>query len=324
VASISEKPLGLVVISSLLSVSVLNYQRREALLQSLAMVRMQRYIPREIIVVDNHSDDGTVECVFSNFPDVHVVPLPRNEGTVARNYGVQAAQGDIVITLDNDVHLASPFELDKIANAFAAHPEASCITFKVLEGESDKLAVCAWCHPYPYWKYSDTAFETDYISEGACAFRRRAFLDAGGYWGPLWIGHEGWDLGLQLLNRGGHILYDPSVRVRHMHCSETRPSFRPFYFYTRNYLWVAARNYSASGAVRYLGEKLAMMAWFSARTKNLRAFGRGLRDGIVGLPAALRARRALSPEVWKTLKALESKRPGIVSRLRRHRERPLL
>lgn len=310
--------------SSLLSVSVLNYQRRDALLETLATVRAQRYVPREIIVVDNNSHDGTVECVLSNFPEVRIVQLPGNEGTVARNYGVQAAKGEIVVTLDNDVQLASPLELDKIAYAFSVHPEASCIAFKVLDGERQTIAVCAWCHPYPHWTYSDTAFETDYISEGACAFRRQAFLDAGGYWGPLWIGHEGWDLGLRLLNRGGHILYDPAVTVRHMHSSQTRPGSRPFYFYTRNYIWIAARNYRASAAVRYLGQKLAMMAWFSARANQLRAFGRGLRDGIVGLPTALRARQALSPAVWKTLKTLESKRPGIISRLRRHRERPLL
>jgi GT2 family glycosyltransferase len=303
---------------------VLSYRRRNAVLQTLASIEAPSYIPREIIVVDNNSDDGTVECIQARFPDVHVLRLPRNEGTVARNYGVKAAKGEIVVTLDNDVHFSSPFELDRIASAFSAHSDASCITFKVLEADKDKLAVCAWCHPYPYWKYSDSVFQTDYIAEGACAFRRQAFLDTGGYWGPLWIGHEGWDLALQLLDHGGHILYDPSIQVRHMQSLQARPSHRPFYYYTRNYLWIAARNYRLLGALRYLGQKLPMMAWFSARTKNLRAFGSGLRDGLVGLPAALKARRTLSPTVWKTLKALECNRPGIMSRLRRHRERPLL
>lgn len=308
----------------LISISILNYRRREALLETLEAVRSQTYNPREIIVIDNNSGDGTAEFLRQNFPDIRVLALTTNEGAVARNHGVQAARGEIVVTLDNDEYFASPFELHKVAEEFQSCPQASCIVFKALAGNRSDVFVRDWCHPYSYSEYADTPFDTNYIPEGACAFRRRAFLAAGGYWEPLWIGHEGWDLALHLLDNGGRILYRPRITVRHMHSPQARPSSRPFYFYTRNYIWIAARNYNPVHALGYLGEKLAMMAWFSARSRHLPAFVRGLRDGITGLPAAWKARTPLSKTTWKTLKDMDRHRPGIVFRLRRHRERVLI
>lgn len=303
--------------------AILSYKREGALANTLASVQMQSYKPCEIIVVDNGSEDGIEDFVHRSFPGVRVVPLPKNIGTVARNRGVEQASGSIVVMLDNDVSFDSAFELQRIVNAFSRQPEADCIVFKVMNATGETLHVRDWCHPRSYLRFQDAEFETPYITEGACAFRREAFLRIDGYYEPLFIGHEGWDLALRLLDQGGRIVYNPAVRVRHAALRDsTRSNLRPYYYYTRNYIWIAARNYPLGSAVPFLLKYMGMMAYFSVRVGHLAAFGRGIRDGLAGLPTVWRTRKPFSKATGRTLRNLSRERPGLIAAWRRHRERP--
>lgn len=307
----------------LISVAILSYKRQEALAQTLASVEMQSYRPREIIVVDNGSGDGIESFLRQNFPGVILVPLRSNVGTVARNRGVLHAKGSLVVTLDNDVSFDSAFELLRIVNAFERAPEADCIAFKVLDASGEHLHTRDWCHPRSYQRYQDTDFETPFITEGACAFRRQRFLRAGGYYEPLFIGHEGWDLALRLLDLGGHIFYNPAIRVRHAALKDsTRSNSRPYYYYTRNYFWVAARNYPFTSALPYLVKYIGMMAYFSLREGHVVAFSQGVWDGLTGLPKIWRTRKAFSKTTLKRIQTMSKERPGWIAAWRRHRERP--
>lgn len=306
----------------LITVVILNYRRWEALKNTVSAVISQSYAPREIIVVDNASGDETPALLQEHFPEVILLQLEGNAGCAGRNRGVEAAHGEWVVTIDNDVFFDSDFELQKIVNEFNTCPRASCLVFKVLEAEGGGLHVRDWCHPRSYKEYSETEFETNYIPEGACAFRRWDFLDVGGYYEPLWIGHEGGDLALRLLDRGYQIYYRPSIRVRHLMSQSTRSSWRPYYFYTRNYLWLAIRNYPIGRALPFLAEKLAMMAYFAWRTGNLRALMRGIRDAALGFRKVWSTRHPLSRTTFQVLASLSRHRPGLWARLQRHREGP--
>lgn len=306
----------------LISVVILTYRRRENLIRVLESVRAQAYEPREVIVVDNASGDGAVEFLKAEFPEVIVVSLPENIGCAGRNRGVAAAQGDIVVTIDNDVYFDSPFELQKVRNAFDHSPEVTCIVFKVLEGDTGKVHLRDWCHPRSYWDYSDAEFETCFIPEGASAFRRDSFQKIGGYYEPLWIGCEGWDLALRMIDAGMKIEYHPEVRVRHAMSQETRSSGRNFYFYTRNYFWIAFKDYSGLRRWRYLAYHWGMMAFFSLRAGHPGKFFLGVRDGVAGLRKLQRTR--ISREGWHRLDEITSGRPGLLLRLKKHRERPLV
>ncbi|HEV2287815.1 MAG TPA: glycosyltransferase family 2 protein [Candidatus Acidoferrales bacterium] len=308
--------------NSLISVVILTYRRRENLIRVLESVRAQAYEPREVIVVDNASGDGVVEFLKAEFPEVLLVSLRENIGCAGRNRGIAAAHGDIVVTIDNDVYFDSPFELQKIRNAFDHSPEASCIVFKVLEGDTGRVHLRDWCHPRSYWDYSDSEFETCFIPEGASAFRRADFETIGGYYEPLWIGCEGSDLALRMIDAGMKIAYRPEVRVRHAMSQETRSSGRNFYFYTRNYLWIAFKDYSGLRRWRYLAYHWGMMAFFSLRAGHPGKFFLGVRDGLAGLRKLQRTR--ISAKGWRRLDEITAERPGLFLRLRKHRERPLV
>jgi GT2 family glycosyltransferase len=156
------------------------------------------------------------------------------------------------------------------------------------------------------------------VLEGACAFRRAAFLEARGYWGPLFIGHEGLDLALRLLEAGGDLIYSPSVSVRHLASGEDRPSSRIYYTFTRNSIWIALRNHRFVAAASALAKDMALMAFTSLRAGQPASFLMGVADGLRQSRNALASRHPLSPATYRRLEEIRLRAPGLLAKVRRH------
>lgn len=301
------------------SVVILNYKRVAALKRCLDSVLSQNYSRLEVIVVDNHSEEDLGPALHGTGGRVRLIELPENSGACAgRNAGIRQAGGDVIVTLDNDVRFASAFEIQKLVRAFADHPDIHVLAFQVCCEGSGKLRIREWCHPRNWKRYGSSEFETDFFGEGASAFRAPVFREAGLYYEPLFIGHEGHDLGLRILDCGFRILYCPEVRVFHDMSPETRLSGRAYYMYTRNYIWIAHKNYSGWIAFRFLASKLAMMLTFSVRDGHCFAFARGVRDAVRGLPMVHRHRTLARHQTLAHIRTLEKFRPNWLFRLARH------
>jgi GT2 family glycosyltransferase len=303
-------------LSATVSIAVLNYQRRDALRRALQAAQTQEY-PVEILAVDNASTDGSAEMVRDEFPGVRLVQLPENIAAAARNAGVAAARGDIVVTIDNDVIFSTPHDVKTAVHVFERHPRAAVVNFMIV-GADGRLCRRDWCHPRDADVWGEAEFPTDYVLEGASACRRGAFLAAGGYWPPLFIGHEGWDLGFRLLDAGHELVYTPEVRVRHLVDASVRPSSRIYYTFVRNAVWVALRNLPVSAATGAIARDLALMGFASARAGQLAAYRRGLVDAVRGAPAALATRRPLTHATRARLAQIRRLKPGLLARARRH------
>jgi len=77
------------------------------------------YIPDwvdEVILVDGHSTDGTIEVAKRLRPDVKVYYQPNRGKGDALKYGVKKAEGDIIVTLDGD-GTYDPAEMHKFVKA---------------------------------------------------------------------------------------------------------------------------------------------------------------------------------------------------------------
>lgn len=307
----------------MVSVIILNYKRREALIRSLDSVRQQEYPEREIILVDNASEDGICEFITANAPEVRLIEMPENLGACAgRNAGIRAARGEIIITLDNDIYFDSPFELRKAVKAFENRPDIHVLAFQLCEADTGRLRLREWCHPRSWETFGQTEFETNFFVEGACAYRREVFDAAGLYYDPIFIGCEGHDLAMRVLDSGFRILYTPQIRARHLMSQATRTRERPYYFYTRNYIWIAYKDYYFAEGCRFLFPKLLMMAYFSLRMNCVAAFLRGLRDGILGLKRIRGERTPISRTTARYFGELERTRPSWLTRFVRHKAEP--
>jgi GT2 family glycosyltransferase len=87
----------------MLSVVIVNWNTRELLHKCLDSLLKFSTGPMEIIVVDNASTDGSAEMVEANFSEVHLIRPGANTGYAAgNNLGIEAASGDLILTLNPD------------------------------------------------------------------------------------------------------------------------------------------------------------------------------------------------------------------------------
>ena len=151
-----------------ISIVILTYNRPDMLAENLRGLSALRDRVRELIVVDNSSNDETGELVASDFDWVDYVRNDNSAGVAGRNTGMDRAVGEIVVTLDDDVTGLAIDDLDLVASAFADDDELGGLCFRVLHHETGE--VCNWCH-----HRRDGSNPGEFISmDGTCCLWTRA------------------------------------------------------------------------------------------------------------------------------------------------------
>ena len=87
-----------------LSIVIVSYNVKYYVAQCITSVlRSQGGVDADITVVDNHSQDGTVEFLRKRFPSVKVVASNHNLGFArANNIAIKATTGEYVLLLNPD------------------------------------------------------------------------------------------------------------------------------------------------------------------------------------------------------------------------------
>lgn len=105
-----------------LSVVIPLYNKEHEILRTLESVLSQRLLPVEIVVVDDGSTDGGPEVVESlHSPLIRLVSQPNSGVSVARNRGVQEAQGTHICLLDAD-DFWEPEYLEQVMRLITLYP----------------------------------------------------------------------------------------------------------------------------------------------------------------------------------------------------------
>ena len=130
--------------TSLVTCIIPAYNAAPYLAAAVESVRAQRYRPVEIIVVDDGSTDGTPD-IAKSFGDAITAVRQANQGpVVARNRGLDAANGAYIAFLDAD-DLWLPDKLTRQMACFQARPDlALCLSsMQNFSGPApDAAAVC--------------------------------------------------------------------------------------------------------------------------------------------------------------------------------------
>ncbi len=116
------------------SVIIVSWNVREHVLACLrALPAALDSLPYEVIVVDNASEDGTVEAVRGRFPGVRLMVNAHNVlYTAAANQGLALACGRYALLLNPDV-LPHPHSIARLVSYAEAHPEAGLLGPRIFD-----------------------------------------------------------------------------------------------------------------------------------------------------------------------------------------------
>lgn len=104
------------------SAVVVTWNSERDIAACLASLQYQTIKPFEITVVDNASDDSTVEFVALNFPDVALIRLDTNAGFAkGNNIGIKASTGDWLLLLNPDAEV-DPTWIERLLEVAEGNP----------------------------------------------------------------------------------------------------------------------------------------------------------------------------------------------------------
>ena len=175
----------------------------------------------EVIVVDDHSDDGTQRV--ASRPGVSVITCEGRGPGAARNAGAQLARGDLLLFLDADTEPAADW-LEELRAPFA-DPEVVAVKGRYFSRQRSLLG--RFSQLEFEWKYRrlEHATRVDFVDTGTAAFRREAFLASGGFDETLTTS-EDVDLAFRLASHGARLAFNPRAAVWHRHTDRLLPYVR--------------------------------------------------------------------------------------------------
>ncbi|HDR9203222.1 TPA: glycosyltransferase [Burkholderia vietnamiensis] len=272
---------------------VLTYRRADELARTLSRLTALPDRPA-IVVVDNGSDDATAALVRERFAHVTLVHAPGNVGASGRNLGVAVARTRHVAFCDDDTWWA-PGSIAEAADLLDAYPHVAAVTARVLVGAEEREdPTCALMADSPL--DASVALPGRPILgllAGATAFRRDAYLRAGGYHPRYFLGGEEALLALDLYRAGAWLVYAPQLTVHH-YPSTQRDARARRSVSTRNDVWTAWLRWPAGAAFAHTVRMLPRL-----RRE------RGILPALAGLPWILRERRAIPPHVERMRRRLD-------------------
>jgi N-acetylglucosaminyl-diphospho-decaprenol L-rhamnosyltransferase len=222
-----------------LSIIILNWNSLAYLMDCLSSitVNVSDSINKEIILIDNGSNDGSIGYIKKNYPDILLIENSYNKGVApARNQGLSIAKGKYLLLLDVDTivyknaieKLMETMERDKRIGLCGPKlirvdgtMEYSCREFLTIMSKiyrqlpaklQDILLTKEELRDWPH----DSLREVGYVI-GACQLiRKTALEDIGLLDSRMFYGVEEVDFCLRLWRKGWKVVYNPESVVMHV------------------------------------------------------------------------------------------------------------
>lgn len=292
----------------LVSVIVVNWNRKELLRNCLGSLQKQDYPSFEVILVDNGSQDGSVEMAESEFSASFRLTIVRNQVNrgfcAANNQGIAIARGAHVALLNNDAE-ADPAWISQLILGVRERPDIGMVASKILVYEDpstiDKAGHLIYLDGQNRGRgtgQKDTG-QFDRVEEVlwpdgcACLYRASMLAEIGGFDEDFFAYADDAELGLRARIAGWGCIYIPGAVVKH-HRGATLGVVSPrrLELIERNRVLLAAKLFPWSllwlNGGYYLA-RIAAGAWAAARSKGeVRRFP-GMRGKLLLISSLIKA-----------------------------------
>lgn len=276
-----------------LSVIIVNYNVKYYLDQCIRSVLRafeEMNTPAEIIVVDNHSADGSVDYLEQRYPQklfpmVRFVRSAHNLGFArANNIAIRQSRGEYVLLLNPDT-IVGEDALKASVDFMDVHEDAGAVGVRMLGAQGRRamesrrglptpmvsffkmLGFCnRWPHHRLFGKYYmgylpwDEPSQIEVVSGAYCMLRRKALDEVGLLDEDFFMYGEDIDLSYRVLKGGYHNYYLPVDILHYKGESTQKSSFRYVHVFYEAMLIFFRKHYSGMTFLLSLPIKTAIYA----------------------------------------------------------------
>ena len=262
-----------------LSIIIVNYNVKEFILNLLQSINSAaKNISYEVIIVDNASDDGSVEIIKEKFPSVNLIVNTKNVGFgKANNQALTNAKGDFILLINPDT-IVREDTFDRMFAFFESMPEAGMAGCKVLNPDGTLQLACRRSFPGPWTSFTkvvglstlfpksklfakynltyldeNKTYEVDAISGSFMMLRKEVYAKIGGFDPEFFMYGEDLDLCYRVQKSGFKVFYVHSTEIIHYKGESTKRSSldETKVFYDAMHLFVK-KHFSSSFIVEYI------------------------------------------------------------------------
>ncbi len=215
-----------------ISAILVSYGSRAMTLDALAALHgALRDISAEIWVVDNASNDGTIEAIRVAFPRVKIIANAENKGFgAANNQAMRMALGRYFLLLNTDAFVDEA-AIAALMDCLDRHPDAAMAGPRLLNRDGSLQQSCfhfpspsrVWREnlwlcgsgDYRAWTH-DAEREVEWIGGACMLVRRQAYEQVGGFDERFFLYSEETDWQRRMRSAGYRIVFTPAARVTHL------------------------------------------------------------------------------------------------------------
>ena len=185
--------------------------------EAIRSVLAQTYRHFEVIVVDDGSPDD-VSAVTVRFPDIHLIRQKNMGQAAARNRGLHATTGELVVFLDADDRLL-PDALRVGAESLASHPDCAFVYGHVRLIGSDGSPVDTPPQQAVLTDHYVRLLSANYIWSPGAVMYRRSVLAAGAAFDSRADGAADYELNVRIAREFPIVCHDQAVLEYRVHDS---------------------------------------------------------------------------------------------------------
>jgi glycosyltransferase involved in cell wall biosynthesis len=257
----------------------------------------------ELLIIDDGSNDGTFDFLKTYYPNCILLRNPLPKGLIHnRNVLNQMAKGEMLISLDDDLHFLTQNPLEIIEKYFDDNQKCAVISFRIFWSKQETV------NHYT----AEKAAIVNSFAGGAHCFRKSMWEAIPNY--PEWYQFYGEETfaSLQLFKKQFEIHYVPEVLVQHrvelkrraldasQYALRLKRHLRADWF---NYFLL----YPINAAFKSLIYSVVMKCKTILRSKNHRLILPlllAMLDLFIFLPKLIKNRQALTPLEYKNYQKL--------------------
>jgi glycosyltransferase involved in cell wall biosynthesis len=237
--------------------------------RNLESLRMQKYEPREIWVVDGGSTDRTLE-IAGGLAD-RVLTVEPGMG-IARERARKASDSEYLFYLDGDKFLTDQEAVSKLVSKLEKNPGlAACQAMWAVDTDSLKHSMVARVEQFRYRRFYGKVADktTRYITPGATAFRASALQRIGGFRSDLKETEDS-DISLRLIDAGYDLMVTSAVVATH--------------YWNESFTQLLAKAFRSGREYYHIWRSSTKSAWpFMASSNPFHAIVRGIKMGVAAL-----------------------------------------